>query len=308
MLRCAGAATAAFRMPPILVTGSSGFLGRVLATELERRGLAWRGARPGPLGPDTDWLPALPGVEVVIHLAGIAHAPDADETAMHRANALGTRRLAEQAAAAGVRRLVFASSVKAMGESTPPGAAWTEADPARPRDAYGRSKLAAEEALRAVAADTGLQVVSLRMPLIYGPGVRANLRRLLDAVAARRPLPFGAVRNRRSLIGASNAADALLFAAATPPAASRVWLVRDADYSTPELVRTMARALGVAPRLWSVPPPLLALLPARRLTASLAVDDRALRALGWNPPCAPDEEWARAAAAHRPASPPRLRA
>lgn len=286
-------------MPPILVTGSSGFLGRVLTAELERRGRAWRASGSARLDPDADWSAALAGADAVIHLAGIAHAPDAGEAELMRVNVAGARRLAEQAAVAGVRRLVFASSVKAMGEATPPERAWTETDACAPRDAYGRSKLEAERALGEVAARTGLEVVALRFPLLYGPGVRANLLRLMRVVAARRPLPFGAVRNRRSLLGAANAADALLFAADLPEAAGRAFLARDSDWSTPELVRVIARALGVEERLWNAPRWLLAALPLRRLTSSLVVDDAALRSLGWTPRVAPEAEWARAAAAFR---------
>jgi nucleoside-diphosphate-sugar epimerase len=243
----------------------------------------------------------------VIHLAGLAHARSARAAEHFRVNAEGTRRLAQQAAAAGVRRLVFASSVKVHGEATPAGAAWTEESPCAPQGGYACSKWAAEQALLEVAAHGGLEVVALRLPLLYGPGVRANLERLFRAVAAGRPLPFGALQNRRSLLAAANGADALLLAARHPAAAGRVVLARDADYSTPELVRAIARALGTPAKLWKVPPALLALLPLRRLTSSLVVDDRALRdTLGWSPPYAPDAEWARTAAAFRghSASPP----
>lgn len=234
----------------------------------------------------------------MIHLAGIAHSPSATAEDHFRVNAEGTRRLARQAAEAGVRRLVFASSVKVHGEETAPGEAWTEASPTHPSDAYARSKLAAEAALREESERSGLEVVVLRLPLLYGPGVRANLDRLFRAVAAGRPLPFGAVRNRRSLLAAANAADALLLATSHLAAAGRTFLARDVDYSTPELVRAMARALGVPAKLWNIPPALLALLPARRLRSSLLVDDRALReTLHWSPPRDPEAEWSRTAAA-----------
>lgn len=236
----------------------------------------------------------------MIHLAGIAHAPSATESDLQRVNAEGTRRLARQAAELGVRRLVFASSVKVHGEETAPNEAWSESAPCRPADAYARSKLAAEEALREEAGRSGLEVAILRLPLLYGPGVRANLDRLLRAVAAGRALPFGAVQNCRSMLAAANAADALLLASGHPAAAGRVFLARDADYSTPELIRVIARALGVPARLWNVPPSLLALLPVRRLRSSLLVDDRALReTLHWIPPYDPEVEWSRAASAYR---------
>ena len=273
----------------------------MLTEEAERRGLAWSAARPGEIGPNTDWHAALEGAECVIHLAGIAHthATAADH---FRVNAEGTRRLAQQAAELGIRRLVFASSVKVHGETTAPGQAWTESSPCQPIGGYAQSKLAAEQALREESARSGLEVVVLRLPLLYGPGVRANLHRLFTAVAAGRPLPFGAVKNQRSLLAAANAADALLLAVQHPAAAGRSFLARDADYSTPELLRLIGRALNQPPKLWNIPPLLLAALPARRLRSSLLVDDRALRdTLGWSPPHLPEIEWQRTADAFRAA-------
>ncbi len=294
-------------MQPILVTGANGFLGRQLVAELERQGLAWRAAQVGRIGPDTDWRAALSGTRIVIHCAGIAHADSPDPQELQRVNVLGTRRLAEQAAASGVQRLVFASSVKAMGEHTPAGESWTEQSPCAPQDAYGRSKLDAERSLREVEANSSLEVVVLRMPLLYGPGVRANLRRLLDAVRFGRPLPLGAVRNQRSLLAAANAAHALLHIARHPAARGRVFLAQDQTLSSAELARVLAEALGKRAHLWKIPPALLWLLPIsraalHRLTASLVVNDSLLRQeFGWTPAHDPRAEWLRTAQPTHPA-------
>ena len=278
-----------------------------MARELSRRGLAWRGAarpgadlaglppathgiaRAGDLGPGADWREALDGADAVLHLAARAHGAAAAAPAeLMRANSEGAGALAAQARAAGVRRFVLVSSVKAMGEETPPGAAWTEQHPCAPEDAYGRSKLAAEAAVRAAAG--GMEVVVLRFPLLYGPGAQGNLLRLMRALCAGRPLPFGAVRNARSLLGAANAADALLLAAAHPLAAGATFLARDSDFSTPDLLRELGAALGRPARLWPVPAALLRWSPVarpalRRLTRSLLLDDGLIRArLGWSPP------------------------
>jgi nucleoside-diphosphate-sugar epimerase len=279
-----------------------------VARELTQRGLAWRGAaragadlsgmpaathgfsRINDLGPDTDWRAALADVGTVIHLAARAHAA-ATPVELQRVNVAGARALAEQARTSGTQRFVFVSSVKAMGEETPPGQAWTESQPCAPQDAYGRSKLEAERAVQAAA--TGMEAVVLRFPLVYGPRVRGNLLRLLHVIRSGRPLPFGAVQNSRSLLGARNAADALILAATHPNAAGGLFLARDVNLSTPELLVEMGAALGRAPRLWSWPPALLALSPfarpaLRRLTRSLRLDDTRLRTnLGWSPPFTP---------------------
>ena len=290
------------------VTGASGFVGRVLCDVLAASGCAVRKAMRaaagnadmvavGEIGPGTDWRAALDGVETVVHLAARTHvlretSPD-PLAAYLRVNAAGTERLARSAAAHGVRRLVFLSSVKVNGERTG-DRPFSEDDPPRPEDAYGVSKREAEQALARVASETGLETVVLRPPLVYGPGVKANFLRLMRLVARGVPLPLGAVVNRRSLIYAGNLVHAIVTALNAPAAAGRTYLVSDGeDVSTPELVRRLAQALGVKPRLLPVPPMVLGLAAAlagkrgelARLTGSLQVDSSRIRSeLAWRPP------------------------
>jgi nucleoside-diphosphate-sugar epimerase len=293
----------------ILVTGASGFIGRPLCAALigaghrvvaalRREDASLAAALPGverrnagDVGPDTDWSAALDGIDTVVHLAAIAHRA-ADAAAIRRVNVEGTARLA-RAAAGRVRRFVFLSSVKVHGEES--GArTFGETDAPHPEDAYGRAKLEAERSLQEIAAGSGMELAVLRPPLVYGPGVKANFLRLLRWVDSGWPLPLGAVRNRRSLIYAGNLADAIVRAVEHPQAAGATFLVSDAeDVSTPELIGRLARALGRAPRLLSVPPRCLLLAgrltgragAIRRLTGNLAVDCSAIQSrLGWRPP------------------------
>jgi UDP-N-acetyl-alpha-D-quinovosamine dehydrogenase len=232
----------------------------------------------------------------VVHLAGRTHR--VREHAMEalneyrRINVEGTRRLAEHAAAAGVRRLVFLSSIKVNGESS--DRPFTEDDAPRPEDAYGISKWEAEQALARVAGKTRLDVTILRPPLVYGPGVAGNFLRLLDLVAHGVPLPFASIENRRSLLYVGSLVAAILKAITAPQAAGRTYLVSDGeDTSTPDLVRKLARELGVGTRLFSCPPLLLEKVAAlvgrhrdlERLTGSLQADvSRICRELAWRPP------------------------
>jgi len=288
------------------VTGASGFIGQALCAAAAAGHRVRRAVRRaegddpasvtvGELAPETDWRRALEGVQCVVHLAARTHV--LSETARdplaeyRRVNVEGTLRLAEQAAQAGVRRLVFMSSVKVNGESTQ--RPFTERDDPRPEDGYGFSKRDAERALGRVSGTTGMEVVILRPPLVYGPGVKGNFLRLLDVVARRVPLPLASIRNRRSLIYVGNLVDAVLAAIASPRAAGGTYLLSDGeDVSTPELVREMARALGVAPRLLPCPSSWLKLAGAvtgrraavARLTGSLQVDSTAAhRDLEWRP-------------------------
>jgi len=249
----------------------------------------------GDIGPDSDWSRALDGVSAVVHLANLAHemhgpAPLSRYT---QVNVEGSSNLARQAAKAGVKRLVYLSSVKVLGEGTS-AKAFDEMSPANPGDVYAQSKWQAEQALREVERRTGLEVTILRPPLVYGPGVRANFRRLLHLVARGLPLPLGAAANRRSLVFAGNLASAIEACLINPAAAGRTFLVSDGvALSTADLVRSLALALEVPARLLKVPPPLLRAVAALigrsgeagRLLDSLEIDDNPLRReLAWSPP------------------------
>jgi nucleoside-diphosphate-sugar epimerase len=296
-------------METVLVTGANGFIGWALCGVLAASGRRVRKAvrMPvpglpdavvvGDIGPDTDWRTALEGVSGVVHLAARTHVLRETATdplaAYRKINVSGTERLARSAAAGGIRRLVIVSSVKVSGERTEERP-FTEDGAPRPEDAYGVSKWEAEQALSRIAAETGLEVVALRPPLVYGPGVKGNFLRLMNLVARGVPLPLGAVDNRRSLIYTGNLAGAIVKALDAPQAAGRTYLVSDGeDVSTPDLVRGLARALGVKPRLLSLPLSALDLgarLAGRRaefvrLTSSLQVDSsRIRRELDWRPP------------------------
>lgn len=295
-----------------LVTGARGFVGNALCERLAAGGIAVRRAVRtadtaaahgadhvvvGDIGGATDWASALSGVDTVVHLAARVHVmqDDADDPlgAFRAVNVEGTRRLASAAARAGVRRLVYLSSVKVNGEATH-GRAFTERDVPHPQDPYGISKCEAEAALREIAAATGLEVVILRPPLIYGPVVKANFLRMMRWVDRGLPLPLGAVANRRSLVYVGNLVDAIVRCLDHPAVAGGTFLVDDGEpVSTARLLREIGSALGRPARLFPVPPGLLlaaASLTGRRADASrllgdLVVDGSTLRrALGWQPP------------------------
>jgi len=298
------------------VTGAAGFIGDALCRGLVARGHNVLGitraraepipgaeVRPiGDIGPRTDWSSHLGAAEVVIHLADRG-APEAARQA--------AATLARAAAASGVRRLVYMSSVRAMGAVTGPGAPFCPTDPPLPRDAYGRAKLATERLLLAAAQETGLELVILRPPLVYGPNVKANFRALIRLAASGLPLPFAGIDNRRSLIFLDNLVDVGARAAIDPAADGRVLLLRDTvDLSTRELVCRLAAGLGRPARLFAVPEaafamlrPIPALGPlAARLTLSLQVDDSATRALlDWAPPVPTETALAATARAFRDA-------
>jgi nucleoside-diphosphate-sugar epimerase len=305
----------------ILVTGAAGFIGRALSAGLAERGhavlgLSRRPAEPipgvelcpiGDIGPTTDWWGHLGRIEIVVHLANRAHR-SGPETADH-SEAQAARVLAHSAEEAGVRRLIHMSSVRAMGEATLPGMPLRETDPPRPHDSYGRGKLAVEHALLTAARESGIEIVILRPPLVYGPGVKANFRGLMRVVASGLPLPLAGIDNRRSLIFIDNLVDLVGRVCLHRGAAGRVLLARDeVDLSTPELIRLLAAGLGRPARLFGVPQPALAVLrrlpllgpSLARLTLSLQVDDAETRAaLDWQPPVSPEIGLAATATAFR---------
>lgn len=288
------------------MTGAGGFVGSAVCIEMKRRGMehvpAVRTGRNklhhvvGDVSASTDWRSVLSGCDTVLHLAARVHqmndaAPDA--MALYRSvNVDGTINLARQAEAAGVRRFVFVSSVKVNGE-TSVGKPFSAGDIPAPADAYSLSKWEAEQQLLAMRGSS-MEIVVVRPPLIYGPGVGANFLQLMKAVRLGLPLPLGAVHSSRSLIGIDNLVDFLILCLLHPDAAEKTWMISDQhDVRVPELVRMIAAAMGKPARLLPVP---LWLLTAgaglagktpmmRRLTDPLLVDARpATLELGWRPP------------------------
>jgi nucleoside-diphosphate-sugar epimerase len=317
-------------MSRVLLTGATGFVGRHLAVALASAGYTVRAALRAPalppaacaesvvsgdLGSDPEWHDALRDVDQVMHVAARAHAPGRDSGGAElcmRINARATQRLADAAAAAGVGRFVLLSSVKVNGEGTR-GHAYSAADLPQPGDSYARSKWAAEQQLTEISNRSAMQAVIVRAPLVYGPGVRANFLRLLRWVDGGWPLPFGAVRNARSLVSIWNLCDLLVNITSNPAAPNRTWMVADGeDLSTPQLMVLLGRALQRPVHLLSVPPPLLRAAAAAlgrtreiaRLCDSLTVDVAPTRTLlGWSPPLAVEEALQRTAAWYRAARP-----
>jgi nucleoside-diphosphate-sugar epimerase len=263
---------------------------------------------------DTETQQALDGVQAVIHLAARVHVM-ADRAAdplgeFRRVNRDWTERLARAAAGQGVRRFVYLSSIKVHGEESP--APFTEQDAPNPQDPYGVSKWEAEQVLAAVSSETGLEIVVVRSPLVYGPGVGGNFLELLKIMRTGVPLPLALVDNCRSLIFLGNLVDALIRCVQDKRAAGRTYLVSDGeDLSTPELIQRLAKALGVSARLWSFPLPLLRLIGQvlgksmviDRLLGSLQVDSSKIRReLDWQPPYSADQGFAETAVWFDPGS------
>lgn len=305
-----------------LITGASGFVGRSLCAALSMRDLVVRtamrtrqdqcddfdGVFVGSIDAETQWAEALRGIDVVVHLAARVHVMnDVSQNPLaefRRINVGGTLNLARQAAVAGVKRFVFISSVKVNGERTEPGHAFTETDLPNPQDAYGHSKHEAEQGLRQIATEAGLEVVIIRPPLVYGSGVKANFAALMRAVQRGWPLPLGAVHNQRSLVALDNLVDFIITCITHPQAANQTFLVSDGqDLSTTELIRGMARAAGVSAHLLPVPVWFLqagaSLLgkggAVQRLCGNLQVDiSKARELLVWMPPVSVEEGLIRA--------------
>jgi len=302
----------------IAVTGADGFVGSALCRRL---GLDDFAVRPivrdescalrylsmdiqteapvvvGDIGSCTDWSLALDEVDVVIHLAARVHVMNENEedplSAFREVNTEGTRGLAIASAHAGVRRLVFVSTIKVNGETTTGRGPLRPEEPACPQDPYGVSKWEAELSLAEVAAATGLETVIMRPPLVHGPGVAGNLRRLILTVNKGIPLPLSRVNNRRSLVGVDNLVDALALCAVHKAAPGGVYTVCDGEQvSTAELIRIIAKGLRKPARLFPCPVAVLVAAASMfgkrdavdRLVGSLEVDDSKLRReLGWYP-------------------------
>ncbi len=296
----------------MLLTGASGFVGKALVTRLQSEDVVLhacyrhlpdslpsgiKAIEMPDLGMQQLWTSALTGIELVVHAAARVHVMQemaVDPLAEFRkTNVEATLALAREAAAAGARRFVFLSSVKVHGESTPEGCPFREEDSPAPQDAYGQSKYEAERGLREIADQTGMEVVIIRPPLVYGPGVRANFRLLLRAVMSGVPLPLGAIQNRRSMVGLGNLVDFIVVCLRHPKAANQTFLVSDGkDLSTPELIRGLAAAVKKPARLLPVPVGLLRGLARvlgryttmQRLCDSLQVDTfKARTLLNWCP-------------------------
>ncbi|MDY0046330.1 MAG: SDR family oxidoreductase [Thauera propionica] len=308
-----------------LVTGGTGFIGSAVLERLKRDGISARGSvrnHKPPLGcfstpaleAVTDWRPLLNGCDTIIHTAARVHVMQdaaSDPLAAYReVNVLATLQLARQAVEIGVKRFVYLSSAKVNGESTLPGRPFRADDAPAPQDAYGISKAEAETALRQLATITGLEVVIIRPPLVYGPGVKANFLRLMQCLRRGLPLPLGAVtRNRRSLVALDNLVDLIVTSTTHRAAANQVLLASDGeDLSTAALIRRLAKAMGVSAHLFPVPVWALAAgarlfgkaAVVARLCDSLQVDSSGTCALlDWHPPITVDEGLRRTARGSR---------
>lgn len=302
----------------ILVTGATGFVGAALVERLAREGVETRACVrrndvPMPDGihtvlvedltANTDWSHALTGVGVIVHTAARVHVMN-DVTndplaEFRRTNVQGTLNLARQAVAAGVRRFVFISSIKVNGEATELGFPFSAGDMPAPLDPYGVSKMEAEQGLRAIGTQTGLEIVIIRPPLVYGFGVKANFAALMRVVQRGWVMPLGAVHNKRSLVALDNLVDLIVTCITHPKAAQHIFLVSDGhDLSTTELVLGLARAAGVSTRLVSMPVWFLQAAAAmvgkgdvaKRLCGNLQVDiSKAQSLLDWTPPISVEE-------------------
>lgn len=300
----------------VLVTGANGFIGQALCRAMHHSGFNLRAAvrqkdnrlpteyeviESGDVGPETDWQKELIGVDTVVHLSGKAHilkdTSDDLLSAFRRINVMGTEQLARMAVKAGVRRFIFISSIKVNGEggSRP----YTENDAPDPRDAYAISKREAEDSLAHMAAQTGLQVVVLRLPLVYGPGVKANFKNLIKIVNSGVPLPFSGINNRRSFVYLDNLVSAIITCVTHPLATGEIFMVSDGqDISTPDLIKMIAFSMNKKPGLFYLHPRILKALckivgkskEEEKMTGTLLVDSSKIRnLLNWKTPFSLEE-------------------
>ena len=311
----------------ILITGANGFVGYALRkTFLEskinsREALRTLGGKNdgsekiavGDISSITDWKLALKDIDCVVHLAARVHVMHDNSvdplSEFRRVNVQGTRNLALQAVEAGVKRIVYLSSIKVNGESTQPSSCFAADDFVNPQDPYGISKWEAEQVLHQISSETGLEVVIIRSPLVYGPNAKGNFASMVKWLERGVPLPFGSINNKRSLVGIDNLCDLISRCVDHPAAAGQTLMVSDdEDLSTTQLLKRTAYALGVNPRLINIPQPLLEFGAnlfgqedlAQRLFESLQVDiSKTKELLNWTPPISVDEGLRRAVSRYK---------
>ena len=310
-------------MTKILITGATGFVGRALFKNLKskKKYLAHLTTRTnqeelfeggkvfniGEIDSNTNWNDALDGVDCIVHCAARAHTTENKQTvllnAYRRINVDGTKNLAKQAVAIGIKRFIFLSSIKVNGEETIATKSFKYNDISQPEDAYGITKWEAEQALLEISKQTGLEVVIIRPPLVYGEGVKGNFLRLLDIVYKQIPLPFAKINNLRSFVGLDNLIDLIICCIEHPRAGGKTFLVSDGeDLSTTDLIRKLSKFMNKSPRLFQFPQLIIQLtarlvgksLEVKRLLGSLRIDNSYAREiLGWSPVLSLDESLAK---------------
>jgi nucleoside-diphosphate-sugar epimerase len=305
-------------MSKILVTGGSGFIGKAICENLKKNNYKinitsrqnivknLNGVKVynvNKIDINTNWVQALEEVSCVIHCAARTHVLNNNKknslSSFRKINVEGTLNLAKQASANGVKRFIFLSSIKVNGERTEKSSIFRYNDTPKPEDSYGISKWEAEKGLWKISKQTGLEVVIIRAPLVYGPGVKGNLRRLIKLIKSRIPLPFSLIENQRSLIGIDNLVDLITHCIEHHKASGNTLLVSDGkDLSTPDLLRYIASSLGLSVSLFPIPLSLLKffgfLLVRKseidRLIGSLRIDNSYTKEiLNWTPPISVEE-------------------
>ena len=302
----------------VLLTGANGFVGRAVGSALGKSGHTVRAAvrnavsnpnvysdsvSVGEIDGNTDWSKSLVNVDVIIHLAARVHVmremASTPLASFRTVNVDGTLNLARQAADAGVKRMIFLSSIKVNGETTIGKQAFSEQDQVQPQNDYALSKWEAEQGLHKIAEDSGMAVTIIRPPLVYGPGVKGNFEALINIVKMGWPLPLASINNQRSLIGIDNLVDFIITCVHHSGAANETFLLKDGeDMSTPQLIRRLAKITGKTPRLFPIPLKALqglAIIAGKRdvmqrLCGDLQIDNhKATYLLGWTPPITVDE-------------------